>query len=318
MSGLSAAEQAEINLILGGTELNTPQVVGNYFSYLTMGIVLSAGIWTYDLAVTNHANPSTLTFIKWPMIAEPVLLSTCGITVQLFYAWRIWIISLRKNQILPVVIGCFSILGWCAIYWQVHTLATHNLLSKLDILLPSYIAFGCSLAADALITGSMIYYLNLRFRMRPEFPSGVSSNRFPHRSFRKLIVRTVECNLLSLLAQAIAVGLFARASVTGSYSEITGMTLAKVYTFSLLVSLNCRHPNNNYGTSGRGFSSSRGGGFNSTAISNRHGSITFPSTQIDIQRETASNWKVQSNGPAFNADELSELDADAVVSPVTG
>lgn len=47
--------------------------------------------------------------------------------------------------------------------------------------------------------------------------------------------------------------------------------------------MNCRHPNNNYGTSGRGFSSSRGGGFNSTAISNRHGSITFPSTQIDIQ-----------------------------------
>ncbi|KAE9402226.1 hypothetical protein BT96DRAFT_563708 [Gymnopus androsaceus JB14] len=267
MSGLSAAEQAEINLILGGT------VVGNYFSYLTMGIVLSAtwtyfskfpndtwwfkaivilclsmcigdtiatGILTYDFAVTNYANPSALMLIKWPIVTEPVLLTMCGLTVQLFYAWRIWIMSLRKNWILPVVIGCLSIIAWCAICWEVHILATRNLLSELDVLLTSYIWFGSSIAADAIITGSMIYYLDLRFRMRPEFPLGVSPNRVLHRSFRKLIIRTVECNLVSLLAQVVTVGLFARVSVTGAYSDITGMTLAKVYTFSLLVS--CTFP----------------------------------------------------------------------------
>ncbi|KAE9389456.1 hypothetical protein BT96DRAFT_400030 [Gymnopus androsaceus JB14] len=262
MSGLSAAEQAEINILLGGI------VVSNYLSYLTMGIVLSAawtyfskfpndtwwfkaivilcvsmcmgdtvatGILTYDWAVTNYANPSALMFVHWAIVAEPFLLGTCGLSVQLFYAWRIWIMSLRSNWILPAVIGCFSVFGWCIICWIVHSQATHNLFSELNVLLPSYLWLGSSVAVDVLITGSMIYYLDLRFRIRPEFPSGVSANRFLHRSFRKLIVRTVECNLLSLFAQAIAVGLFARGSV-GYYSDITGMTLAKVYTFSLLVS----------------------------------------------------------------------------------
>ncbi|KAE9382338.1 hypothetical protein BT96DRAFT_1010836 [Gymnopus androsaceus JB14] len=83
MSGLSAAEQAQINLSVGGV------VVSNCLSYLTMGIVLSAawtyfskfptdkwwfkslvilcvsmcigdtvgtGIWTYNWTVTNYAS----------------------------------------------------------------------------------------------------------------------------------------------------------------------------------------------------------------------------------------------------------------------
>ncbi|KAE9402212.1 hypothetical protein BT96DRAFT_918398 [Gymnopus androsaceus JB14] len=254
---------------------------------MCIGDTIVTGILTYDLAVANYANPSALAFIKWPIVLEPFLLATCCLTVQFFYAWRIWIMSLRRNWILLVLIGCLSILSWCALCWEVHTLATHNLISELNILLSSYIWFGGSLAADVLITCSVIYYLDLRFRMRPEFPSGVSANRLLHRSFRKLIVRTVECNLLSLIAQAIAVGLFARGSV-GSYSGITGMTLAKVYTFSLLVSLNCRHSKND-GSGGGGLSSSRGGGIDSAAVSDRRGTITFPSTQVDIQRETAGN-----------------------------
>ncbi|KAE9402224.1 hypothetical protein BT96DRAFT_991391 [Gymnopus androsaceus JB14] len=356
MSGLSAAEQAEINLILGGT------VVGNYFSYLTMGIVLSATwtyfskfpndtwwfkaivilclsmcigdtiatgghrrcILTYDFAVTNYANPSALMLIKWPIVTEPVLL-----TMLWSHCAALLCVAHLDNVFEKELDFACS-----AICWEVHILATRNLLSELDVLLTSYIWFGSSIAADAIITGSMIYYLDLRFRMRPEFPSGVSPNRALHRSFRKLIVRTVECNLLSLLAQVVTVGLFARVSVTGAYSDITGMTLAKIYTFSLLVSLNCRQSKNNYGTSsgdfspsggggfslsvGGGFSSSRGGGINLTTISDRRGTATSPTTRVDIQQETAGNWPVQTKRPKFNADELSEIDTNVVVSPVTG
>ncbi|KAE9403809.1 hypothetical protein BT96DRAFT_474902 [Gymnopus androsaceus JB14] len=90
-------------------------------------------------------------------------------------------------------------------------------------------------AADVLITGSMIYYLDLRFRVKPEFPSGVSANWSLHRRLRKIIVRTVECNLLSLFAQAVSIGLFNSKSNVGFYFVITDMTLAKIYTFSLLI-----------------------------------------------------------------------------------
>ncbi|KAE9383542.1 hypothetical protein BT96DRAFT_39794 [Gymnopus androsaceus JB14] len=263
MSGFSAAGQIEIDIFLGAV------VVSNYLSYLTMGIVLSAtwtyfsmfpadrwwfkalvvlcvsmcicdtianGIWSYDWAVTNYGNIDTLNFMHWSVPAEGFLMSTCGLTVQLFYAWRLWVMSLKNNWILPVAVGSLSIVGWCIGCWLVHIAATHKYVSDLALLVPVvYIWMGSFVAADFLITGSMIYYLDIRIRMNPEFPSGTSPNWFFHRNLRKLIVRTVECNLLSLFAQSIIVGLFGRKNI-GLYYLITDMTLSKAYTFSLLVS----------------------------------------------------------------------------------
>ncbi|KAE9393860.1 hypothetical protein BT96DRAFT_1022805 [Gymnopus androsaceus JB14] len=332
MSSLSTAEQAQINLSVGGV------VVSNYLSYLTMGIVLSAtwtyfskfpndtwwfkalvilcvsmcigdtiatGIWSYDWAVANYANPAVLAFTHWTLAAEPFLLATCGLTVQLFYAWRLWIMSMRKNWILPVVIGCLSISGWCIICWLAHTIATHKLISDLIKLPPlPYIWLGGSVAADALITSSMFYYLDLRFRIElHKMQQNQAGYRAPRR-FRRLIARTVECNLLSLFAQAIAIGLFNNTRI-GLYYLITNMMLVKVYTFSLLVSLNCRHPDNGHGTSEGGFSSSRGGDVELNVLGDRH-TCAFPSTQIPvhIQRETTIEWQGQTKGPAFNVDEF--------------
>ncbi|KAE9411455.1 hypothetical protein BT96DRAFT_13280 [Gymnopus androsaceus JB14] len=262
-AGLSVAEQAQINILLGGV------VVGNYLSYLTMGIVLSSawtyftnfpadrwwfkalvilcvsmcigdtigtGIWSYDWAVANYGNPAALTFTHWGLSAESFFFGSCGLAVQLFYAWRVWIISMRKNWILPVVIGCLSILSWCLICWMIHIPGTHKSISDFALARPAaYIWFGGSVGADVLITSSMIYYLDLRFRMKPEFPSGVSANWFFHRRLRKLIVQTVECNFLSLFAQAFILG-FVSYSKFGFYYVAMGMMLAKISTFSLLVS----------------------------------------------------------------------------------
>ncbi|KAE9391406.1 hypothetical protein BT96DRAFT_925313 [Gymnopus androsaceus JB14] len=330
MSGLSAAEQAEINVTLGAI------VVSNNLSYLTMGIVLCAtwiyfskfpndtwwfkapvivcvsiciadtiatGMWSYDWAVANYGNPAALAFTYWALPAEPSFYGTCGLIVQLFYAWRIWTMSLRKNWILPIVIGCLSILGWCILCWVVHTIATHSLLSQLDLLLPVlYIWLGGSAAADVIITGSMIYYLDLRFRFERHKAGTVYQ---APRRFRQIIVRTVEINLLSLLAQAAAIGLFNHSSI-GFYYAIPDMMLAKVYTFSLLVSLNTRQSQQSYGTSG-GFSSSfRVGGNRDALASSTLPTAIFPSTQItaDTEREATCDWEKQTTGPVTSAKEL--------------
>ncbi|KAE9391412.1 hypothetical protein BT96DRAFT_979855 [Gymnopus androsaceus JB14] len=336
MSSLSTVEQTQIDLSVGGV------VVSNYLSYLTMGIVLSAtwtyfskfptdrwwfkalvilcvsmcigdtiatGIWSYDWAVTNYANPAALAFIHWASPVNGFLLATCALTVQLFYASRLWIMSMKNNWILPVVIACLSILGWCIACWMAHTITTHKLISDLALLIPVvYIWLGGSVGADVLITSSMIYYLDLSFRRKTQ------KNRLPGR-FRKLLMRIVECNLLSLLAQAITIALFNRSSV-GLYFVITDMMLTKVYTFSLLVALNCRHSENGPGSGEGGFSSSRkeGGIVELTVL---HTS-SYPSTQVShIQRETTTTGdnQEQTKRPAsrFNND---EFDTDVVLSPV--
>ncbi|KAE9402640.1 hypothetical protein BT96DRAFT_544572 [Gymnopus androsaceus JB14] len=331
MSGLSGAEQTQFNLSIGAV------VVSNYFSYLTMGVVLSAtwtyfskfpndtcwfkalvilcvsmcigdtvatGMWTYDWAVANYANPAPLAFTHWTLAAEPFLFGSCGLIVQLFYAWRVWIMSIRKNWILPVVIGCLSISAWCTICWIVHTIATHNLISEFTIFQPvGYIWLGVSVGADVLITSSMIYYLDLRFRIELQ-QNQADCNYHTPRRFRRLIVQTVECNLFSLFAQTTAIGLFNRGSI-GFYFVTTNMMLTKAYTFSLLISLNCRHSDSGHGTSKRAreLSLSRRRDVELNSLGDSH---TLPSTQISvhIRQETTSAWQGPTKGPAFNADEL--------------
>ncbi|KAE9388012.1 hypothetical protein BT96DRAFT_981196 [Gymnopus androsaceus JB14] len=311
MTGLSPAEQAQINISVGGV------VVSNYLSYLTMGIILSAGIWSYDWAVANYANPAALGFIHWAIPAESFLVGTCGLTVQLFYAWRLWMMTMRKNWILPGVIGCLSTLGWCTICWEVHFIAMHTLISDLSLILPvAWIWLGSSVGADVLITISMIYYLDLRYRIKQHKMQQNQASHHAPRRFRRLIVRTVECNLLSLFGQAIALSLFTDSSI-GFYFSITNMMLSKVYTFSLLVSLNIRRSDNAHGTSNGGFYSPRGrGGVESTALSDLHSTVAFPSTLItaDTQQETSANWQVQTTGPPFNANEFSEFETNFVSS----
>ncbi|KAE9388650.1 hypothetical protein BT96DRAFT_1004001 [Gymnopus androsaceus JB14] len=327
MSGLSAAEQTQINLSVGGV------VVSNCLSYLTMGFVLAAGeclnvlilpsvvltrclspawtyfskfpadkwwfkalshfvcIWTYNWTVTNYANPAALTLTHWAFPAEAFLLATCGLVVQLFYAWRVWMVSGKKNWIVPVVIACLSILGWCIVCWIVRILATHKLIADLTLVIPVvYIWLGGSVGADVIITGSLIYYLDLRFRTRLLKKQQIQPGFHSPGRFRQIIVRTVECNFLSLFAQAVSVGLFNNNGV-GFYFVITDMTLAKVYTFSLLVSLNSRHSDHGHGTSGTG---------QLNALGNRR-SGTLPSTQVSvhIQRERIDDWQGQTK-EAFN------------------
>ncbi|KAE9394851.1 hypothetical protein BT96DRAFT_177905 [Gymnopus androsaceus JB14] len=284
MSGLSAAEHAQINISLGGV------VISNYLSYLTMGVVLSStwtyfskfptdrwwfkavvilcvslcigdtvadGIWVYDWAVANYANPAALAF-HWALPAEPFLSSTCALIVQLFYAWRLWVMSMRMNWILPIAVGSLSILGWCMIFRIVVSVAmAPNLMqSEFAFLLPEcYVWLGASAGADVLITSSMIYYLDLRFRV--ESQQNKISYLAPRR-FRRIIVRTLECNLLSLLAQAIVIGLLSQISV-GLYFLIPEKTLAKVYTFSLLLYLNSRPTDNDRGSTKKSLSPYGGG-----------------------------------------------------------
>ncbi|KAE9385398.1 hypothetical protein BT96DRAFT_1091323 [Gymnopus androsaceus JB14] len=251
MSGLSAAEQIEINASVGAV------VVSNYLSYLTMGIVLSAtwtyfskfpddkwwfkvlvilcvsmcigdtigtGVWSYDWAVANYGNPAVLVFTPWAIPAGSFFL------YHLLGSTHYGKTQTDLRSQTPATSGLDMVGGF-------------RLLPVLDQTF--------NRGADVLITSSMIYYLDPGLRFRIEMHKAQASYHAP-RLFRRLILRTVECNLLSLFAQAISLGLFNHNSI-GSYYLITTLTLSKVYTFSLLVSLNCRHSGNDSGTSNGGF-----------------------------------------------------------------
>ncbi|KAJ7499782.1 hypothetical protein FB451DRAFT_1206557 [Mycena latifolia] len=204
--------------------------------------------------------------------------------VQIFYAWRVWLVSTRKNWIVPIAIVTLSVLGWCIVCWMVSIMVTHKLVSELSLVSPTvYIWLGGSVGTDVLITCSMVYYLDLRFRMKEAARPTHANNRF-----REIIYRTVECNVLSLFAQSVSVGLFNSPSV-GFYFVLTDMTLAKIYTFSLLISLLGRQED------GRGLSGARNTSSKSAeqhalserrVIDNRVGNTQV---SINVQRATADD-----------------------------
>ncbi|KAJ7818614.1 hypothetical protein B0H14DRAFT_3876950 [Mycena olivaceomarginata] len=247
--GLPPDEQAAINLSLGAV------VVGNYISFLTMGVVgcytwtyfstfpndrwifkllvstccvlcladtAGTGIWVYDWAVAGYANPGVMGLTHWAFPAEAMFLC-----------------EPFSSAVPPLL-----------------QLAHHDILKRhsWDTSLMSTSGWEALLGADVLITTSMIYYLDLRFRMKETSKVGPGTNS----RFREIIYRTVECNVLSLIAQTTTIGLFNSPSV-GLYFALPDMTLAKIYTFSLIVSLLGRRSNGS-GLSGVRNTSSKSGG----------------------------------------------------------
>ncbi|KAJ7325889.1 hypothetical protein DFH08DRAFT_816964 [Mycena albidolilacea] len=171
-------------------------------------------IWVYDWAVTGYANPGVMAVIHWALPAEAMFMcdhfsstlqlahaifrsGTTGTLVQCFYAWRVWLVSTRKNWILPVIIAPFamSYLWWQTISWFPNCPSSRLCSYNVPLLSTSGWEAPRS-GADVLITISMIYYLDLRFRMKEASRVGPGTNR------------TVECNVLSTLTQATMIGVF--------------------------------------------------------------------------------------------------------------
>jgi hypothetical protein len=83
-------------------------------------------------------DPGIMGFTHWALPAEAMFLcepfsstvpplcdwltatfcsGTAGTLVQCFYAWRVWLVSTRKNWIVPIIIVCLSLVGWCTCIW---------------------------------------------------------------------------------------------------------------------------------------------------------------------------------------------------------
>ncbi|KIY69045.1 hypothetical protein CYLTODRAFT_421079 [Cylindrobasidium torrendii FP15055 ss-10] len=255
--------QGQVNLTVGAV------LVGAIVSYLLLGVVLS-GAWTYfsrykndtlsfrllvggtvSIAIIDSimiarwahmwgtkywADMTMLDITPWECIVHFIFIGIVTLVVQWFYAWRIWIVSQRQNWWMPAIIVALSI-TWFGVYcWMVDSVRRAVQFSKLtNITNTVYVWLVCSVLADLGITAGMGYYLDLRYRLKRS-----SQHISSHDRFRAIVLRTVECNVLSLIAQIGVVVTYSRVTEVGMYFTLPGMTIVSIYTFSLIVSLNGR------------------------------------------------------------------------------
>ncbi|THU86357.1 hypothetical protein K435DRAFT_805158 [Dendrothele bispora CBS 962.96] len=148
-------------------------------------------------------------------------------TITLAHWGYLWGVTHYGVTVVFLAVASITFIVQCVYAWRLWIISLQR-----NFWLPSLIAFL------AVITYcGVFYYLDIKLRTRQvkTYFKAVFTLR---RRLRAIIIRTVECNLWSLFAQ---VGIAVLSMRTGGfYFLIFGATIGKVYTFSLIVSLNAR------------------------------------------------------------------------------
>ncbi|KAH9952892.1 hypothetical protein BC827DRAFT_1159510 [Russula dissimulans] len=167
----------------------------------------------------------------------PIIGAVVSLTVQYFFAYRVWVLSNKKAFWLCLLICAFSIVDATAAFIggiYVHVRGRFSSGWKLKV--PLYVWLGGNAVSDILITTAMIYYLTIR-------RSNISVPHSSH-ALSKIVRLTVETNVLttttgiiSLLLVSIFPNKIWYTCPTAVLGKLYGHPL---YSNTLLVSLNNR------------------------------------------------------------------------------
>ncbi|KAJ4488285.1 hypothetical protein J3R30DRAFT_914628 [Lentinula aciculospora] len=204
---------------------------------LCLGDTIVSGLWSYRWSSTYYGDTSALLATPQEAVATLWFFPTTTFIVQLWFASRIWMISMEKNLSLPALIVLLASASWAIALWMFSVLVKHHSTPVNDVnrIFPvGYAWLGGNIIADMCIFGGLAYYTEIRTRKQ----------RIHHllspRSLWAVTCRMIECNVLPLLSQIVLIILFK--TNVGFYYVLSDMTIAKVYTFSLLINLNARKP----------------------------------------------------------------------------
>ncbi|GAA5880013.1 hypothetical protein JCM8547_004848 [Rhodosporidiobolus lusitaniae] len=201
-------------------------------SFLLVCDLFHTAISCYTLwTVTNYMNPAALVKSPWSFTWDPFLCGVVAISVQLFYCYRIHVVS-KRSWYLPVVIGVLAFLS-CAF-----AIASTWKIYDLDSQFARFGEFRYGVAiwliaaavADVLITGSLIYYL--RRASKGDYQRSASI-------VKRILTVTIETNGLTCMFAILDAVLFLTMPEQ-SWHVIPNLSLVKLYFNGLLVSLNCR------------------------------------------------------------------------------
>ncbi|KAF9070326.1 hypothetical protein BDP27DRAFT_1447012 [Rhodocollybia butyracea] len=204
---------------------------------LSLGDTIISGLWCYQWTTINWGDFSALLLTPKEAIALLAFFPTTALIVQLWFACRIWMLSMRKNVWLPTMIALLAAVSWCIVLWMFAMLVKRHSLITADSNLVFPVGYAWlvgSILTDICVFGGLIYYTEIRSRREREY------HILSPRSLVVLTYRLIQCNVLPLLAQIALVVLFK--TNVGLYYMLCDMTIAKTYTFSLLISLNARAP----------------------------------------------------------------------------
>ncbi|PFH47148.1 hypothetical protein AMATHDRAFT_68360 [Amanita thiersii Skay4041] len=171
----------------------------------------------------------TLNLVGLQWFSVPLMTGTISAVIQLFYAWRIWILS--HQPYIPVFISLVALLQGGAGIWSGINAKLIGIFSQIQLRngTPTIVWLSGTAVCDALIAFCMIYYLS---KSRTGF-------RATNELLVKLIRITVETGLITATVAVVDLIMFL-AFEKANYHAVPAMVLSKLYSNSLLVLLNAR------------------------------------------------------------------------------
>ncbi|KAJ6492249.1 hypothetical protein C8R45DRAFT_990732 [Mycena sanguinolenta] len=178
----------------------------------------------------SWGNPDILNDVGWAWLSTPVVGSIIGAIGQIFFGWRIHVIS--RSFWIPGLIVAVSMVSMAGGVWTGVELSIARVFSGLQgsNVKPTIIWLATTSLCDLVIGASTVFYL-LRAR-RPEF--GLMNTRI-----LQIVKLTVETGSFCALLALIDLFLFVAYQETSYHLSIC-ILLSKAYSNSILVILNSR------------------------------------------------------------------------------
>ncbi|EIW79775.1 hypothetical protein CONPUDRAFT_166480 [Coniophora puteana RWD-64-598 SS2] len=183
----------------------------------------------FQLAV-SWGHVDQLMVAHWTWLTLPVLIGIISMITQLFYAWRIHVLS--RGWVMSGVISLLALLqGASALATGVRAYLLDKSLKNVstNLLTTDIVWLTSTAVCDLLIFSCMIYYLS---KMR----TGINSTE---RIINRLIRLFIETGLLTTIAATLDLGLFIGLP-SSPWFVILSLALSKLYSNSLLAVLNHR------------------------------------------------------------------------------
>ncbi|KAH9911779.1 uncharacterized protein BXZ73DRAFT_107828 [Epithele typhae] len=177
--------------------------------------------------VAGFGNYIGLLYANWASEGAPLTTGIVAGLVQWFFAWRIWILSGNK-----LIVGLITFFSIVQVLGSIGTLiAVIRIPFSLDFYKFQPIVITWCIGAvtsDLLITTTLVYYLKVR-------KTGVA---FTDTLIDKISRLMIQTNLLTFIWNIIDLILYLRVTTTAHL--VFNLTITKIYSLSLIVSLTSR------------------------------------------------------------------------------
>ncbi|RDB17462.1 hypothetical protein Hypma_001621 [Hypsizygus marmoreus] len=195
----------------------------------------------YEPLILRFGNPDALKYFPTLFASEPLIIVAVSTPIQLFFAWRIKVLT-KSNWIAgPIIVfGIISLAG--GIWTGVKLAIIKDFIRKPELHIPALVWFLSSCISDVLITGSLVFSLSRRRTGYVATDDAIS----------KIIRMTVQTGMLTAVF-AIGDVIFFMTMEHTALNFVWDLALSKLYTNCLMATLNARAAlNEKVGTSSHG------------------------------------------------------------------